>query len=74
MVSHKAAVLFMPDMAYEGWCFQVAISFKIMKPLFCKDQMTVENEQGVVNQDIFMEKNVEGCEQVRPTVNSFWGS
>jgi len=30
-VSHKAAVLFMPDMACEGWCFQVALSFKITK-------------------------------------------
>ena len=46
----------MPDMACEGWCFQVALSFKITKPHLGVDQIEVENEQGVVKQDIFMEK------------------
>ena len=28
----KQLCFFMPDMACEGWCFQVALSFKITKP------------------------------------------
>ena len=55
----------MPDMACEGWCFQVALSFKITKPHPWGDQIEVENEQGVVKQDISWRKNVERCEQVR---------
>ena len=63
-MSHKAAVLFlMPDMACEGWCFQVALSFKITKPHPWGWSNWSWKWTGCCKTGYFYgEKNVEGCE------------